>query len=58
MILIPWLVGNSNWLVPALGWAYSEFLGWKSGGKSASVSQIILDFIKEVFVLLKKKMGD
>jgi hypothetical protein len=57
MILIPWLIENSTWLVPAAGWLVSEIQGWRSGGKSASVSQVIIDFIKEVFILLKDKFG-
>jgi hypothetical protein len=57
MVVIPWLIANSSWLVPAFGWLASEVLGWFSGGPKASISQIIFDFIKEFFVILKAKAG-
>jgi len=57
VILVPWLLSNASWLIPACGWVYSEYLGWKSGGKKASVSQIIWAAIQEFFILLKDKFG-
>jgi hypothetical protein len=57
MILIPWLVDNSSWLIPAAGWLVSEIQGWRSGSSSASVSQVVWDAIKEILLLLKDKFN-
>lgn len=58
MILIPWIIANCNWLIPATGWLVSEIQGWRSGGKSASVSQVVYDSFKEALILAKDKSGD
>lgn len=48
MIAIPWLIDNSSWIVPAVGWISSEVLGILSGGKKASVLQVVMDFLKSL----------
>ena len=53
MPAIPWIIANAHWIIPACGWLTSEILGFTSGGKKASVSQVILEFIKEIFELMK-----
>lgn len=45
-MILAWLIANSHWLIPSLGWGYSEYRGWKSGGEKASVSQIVWDGVK------------
>lgn len=57
MILLPWILDNSSWLIPLGGWLTSEIQGWRSGAKSASVSQIILEFLQELLILIKNKVG-
>lgn len=49
-----WIVANAHWFIPLIGWIYSEYLGWKSGGEKASVSQIISDFIKYLVAQVKQ----
>lgn len=37
---------NQTWILPTIGWAFSEYLGWRSGGEKASTSQVLADFAK------------
>jgi hypothetical protein len=58
MIVIPWIMANSSWLLPTIGWGASEYLGWKSGGEKASVSMVLADFAKFVGTQFNKDQND
>ena len=44
--MIVWLIANAHWIIPTIGFAFSEYRGRKSGGEKASLSQILWDFVK------------
>lgn len=53
-----WLVSNSHWILPTIGWILSEIQGWKSGGNKASISQVLVDLLKFIASLKKPKDGE
>jgi len=54
-MLLSWIIANPHFIIALAGWIVSEVAGLKSGAKSASVVQIISDFIKEIIELIAVK---
>ena len=47
-MVIPWLIANAHWIIPAAGWLSSELLPVFTKGQKVAVWQVILDFFKSL----------
>jgi hypothetical protein len=58
MIVLTFMLQNSAWIIPTIGWAISEYLGIRSGAEKASTLQVLADFGKFLGNMGNKDQAD